>query len=132
MARLRPVKSHVHPIGTPGAWEFICLGCQSIHCLPPFAKIRGGDTLPTVRPDITFTVGPFRPGHPNAGKTVQCHFRITDGAIRYFHDSTHGMEGKTVPLPDFEELAAMRAQVAQGMKAPTEDEEAAAPAGIPD
>lgn len=117
--------------------EFICLGCKSIHRLPRFTKTRNLE-MPTVRPDVSFMVGPFKPGHPYAGQIVKCHFRITDGCIRYFTDSTHALKGKTVGLPDFDELAALEAAsvqvpaAPQPEAAPAETQEEPAPIGRPD
>lgn len=91
-------------------FEFICLGCKSIHRLPANSEIRynRNPMLPTIRPDLTYRVGPIKEGHPYAGQVITCHFRITDGKIRYFHDCTHPLKGKVVDLPDFEELHAAK------------------------
>lgn len=138
MARLRD--TNLAGLAAIREYEFICLGCKSIHRLPKFTKVRNLDR-PTVRPDVHFTVGPFKPGHEYAGQTVTCHFRITDGTIRYFTDSTHSHKGKTVGLPDFDELEALQAASIRARaiepeiaEMPKEAEETAAPApaGRPD
>lgn len=132
MARLRQTNP-----GIPGNdLEFICLGCKSVHRLPRYLKFNRNHDLPTFRPDVNFRVGPFKEGHPYHGQIVTCHFRITDGMVRYFTDSTHDLKGKTLGLPDFDAMAALRAgadEARRSLAAPApEAEEQPAPAGIPD
>lgn len=102
---------------TPAGHAFYCLACKALHVLdlrytynydaerPTFKVMTGRRTR---SPDIHLSVGPFPAGHPNAGKSFLCHFRIERGVITYLSSSTHEMAGKEAGLPDFEEIAAMQ------------------------
>lgn len=123
MARILETKPSPHTL----IREFACVGCRSIHRLPGGAariSYNRDVNRPTIRPDLWYKVGPFKEGHPFAGQTFTCHFRITGGKILYFTDSTHPLAGKTVDLPDFDEIPAgeqaEEAIEAQAVPEPTE------------
>ncbi len=86
----------IHPGGflrssieEPVMW---CPGCNEVHVLP---WKRGGWTFngDTRRP--TFTPS-FRISDRSGSV---CHFVLTDGVLDFQPDSTHGLAGKSVPLP---------------------------------
>jgi hypothetical protein len=94
-----------------GVPAFYCLACQAIHKIDTRFLFNYDFQAPTFTngaQEIQMTVGPFPAGHMHEGKSIQCNFRIKAGIITYGAGSTHGQAEKTLGLPDFDELAAMR------------------------
>jgi hypothetical protein len=117
MARIKMINGIPH---------FYCLACSSLHVLDTRFRFNYSMNLPTFRGLIKVTVGPFKPGHVHAGKTLECHFTITAGVITYAETSTHDQAGKVLGLPDFDEIQAML----QAQAAARRDLAARAPAAL--
>lgn len=85
---------------------FWCPGCDGAHMIriagPHAWGYNGNADAPTFTPSVLVQYnGPDadQPGRPPA----VCHSFVTDGRIRFLGDSTHGLAGRTVDLPDFDE-----------------------------
>ena len=95
-----------------------CPGCDEHHAMP-VTKPSNGDGVvwvfnsdeekPTIRPSIL--VRSTKPiSNEEARRILQgehikpiptvCHSFITDGKIQFLSDSTHGLAGQTVELPE--------------------------------
>jgi len=104
-----------------GRASFQCPGCGTSHVLRVSGPLpwnwNGSIESPTLTPSVLFTSGHYAPGwkgpkcwctynaeHPeekDSFSCVRCHSFITDGKIRFLPDSTHGLAGQTVDLPDW-------------------------------
>ena len=90
----------------PGTWTHThwCPACRSAHDYAvdqPFHNgaqwtYNGDSVRPTFTPSMNISWGPTEDGDH-----YRCHYFVTDGKIIYCGDSTHGMAGQTVELPDF-------------------------------
>jgi len=85
--------------------HFWCPGCDKAHGIvtdAPNSWTWNGDME---RPTFTPSVLVHSHGSLNdAGEryeTPQCHSFVTDGQIQFLDDSTHGLAGQTVPLPEW-------------------------------
>lgn len=105
--------------------SFWCPGCNDLHTVSVAAgrwKWNGSADRPSFQPSVLVRSGHFitdhrKPGdpcwctfyaeHPGEDsresslrfKCVLCHSFVTDGQIRFLDDCSHGLRGKTVPLP---------------------------------
>lgn len=79
-------------------YEFHCPGCEYDHFIRVIGegsnwKVTGvEDDAPTVTPSI-LVHGKYR-----------CHSFIKNGKIQYLNDCTHHLVGKTIDIPDFDEI----------------------------
>lgn len=92
---------------------FWCPGCDEAHSVTVEAPNGWGWNGDLERPTFTPSVlvggvqweadsGFHRPTHTvGAGMPRVCHSYVADGRIRFLTDSTHGLGGKTVDLPDW-------------------------------
>lgn len=86
-----------------GVLMFKCPGCMCVHRFNSTWQVSGTEDAPTVTPSILVT------GWVNASDTelgsrqVRCHSFITAGKIQFLDDCVHGLKGKTVPVPEWEE-----------------------------
>jgi hypothetical protein len=62
-------------------------------------KISGGHYVSGHQGDCWCTFKE-RTGREPAFTCGVCHYFLQDGALQYCGDSTHGLAGKTVPLPE--------------------------------
>ena len=76
-----------------------CPGCEQLHAVQingPKAWTWNGDLdCPTFAPSILVS---YRWGEAQIEQ--RCHTFIRDGLIEFLGDCSHGLAGKTVPLPD--------------------------------
>jgi hypothetical protein len=80
-----------------------CPACEELHpfavAVPNRSKAKwsfdGNVERPTFSPSMNIRTGPFPDGHMEI-----CHYFLTRGELRFRPDSTHGLKGQTVPLPD--------------------------------
>jgi len=88
--------------------SIFCPGCGHPHTLPIREKVGdrpswlfdGNFDLPTLQPSIH--VNP--PGGQHHSKTHPiCHSFVRAGRIEYLNDSTHGLSGQTIDLPEYPE-----------------------------
>lgn len=93
-----------------------CPGCEHFHAVPisPEAlangatwKFTGDFDNPTLTPSVKITMGPFSGhfGEKLKGKTIVCHFNLTNGNMQFHGDCTHHLKGKTIPLPEYAEAS---------------------------
>jgi Family of unknown function (DUF6527) len=75
-----------------GYYEIYCVGCKRKHYLDKRWKFKGTLENPTFFPSLLIIT------------EVKCHSFIEGGNIRYLSDSTHEYSGKTVVLPDLDNL----------------------------
>ena len=88
-----------HRVGEYGngetLYQFHCPGCKEDHAITvPRWKWNGSLDKPTTFPSILVDKG---------DPAYRCHTYITDGQIQFLPDCLHGLAGKTVELPDWEE-----------------------------
>ena len=102
---------------------FWCLGCNKAHSIPVAGTSKwtwnGNVASPTFHPSIKVTSGHYAPGfagecwctynkeHPDDPAPFQCgccHSFVKDGKIQFLSDCTHSLVGKTVEIPDWEEI----------------------------
>lgn len=68
-----------------------CPGCEDTHILPTGWSYQAMETdKPTATPSFKHTWS----------KDRCCHYHLTDGVLIFYNDSTHGLKGQRVPLPD--------------------------------
>ena len=95
----------------PGTHHFYCPGCKEAHWFStdgdhpartadapktaPVWKWNGDRDKPTIWNSILVKHGSNGP---------RCHSMVTDGKIEFLGDSTHELSGKTVEIPEFEDL----------------------------
>lgn len=99
MAKLK-ILEHSHAV-------FFCPACDEAHSIPvnmdgatrpeSFWEWNQDTDRPTLKPSLLWNVGGWNPMQPI------CHSFVTDGKIEYLGDSTHGMAGKTVEIPEWKE-----------------------------
>ena len=100
---------------------FYCPGCKSVHQVNSGWTFNGNREKPTFSPSILVRSGHYMPEHqgpecwctykpkdgtPSPFKCECCHSYVEDGNIRFLSDCTHELAGKTVPLPEFNEVDA--------------------------
>lgn len=81
-----------------------CPACKRLHDFAvdgPFSNGArwswdGDREVPTFGPSMVIRTGPM----PRTGVVEVCHYFLRAGRIQYLADSTHGMSGTTVDLPD--------------------------------
>lgn len=94
-----------------GGYDHWCPGCQEMHHLPDSWKFDGNLTQPTFTPSFkhegiqrVFIGGKWTGEWKRdaSGNTIPyiCHYILTAGQLQFCSDCTHGLAGKTVPLPD--------------------------------
>lgn len=117
MARL----SRVLRSAQGGALLFRCPGCDAVHRVwvgtgpGPRWVYNGNPEKPTFGPSILVKGEYWEPPvtsenaeewkrnpWPQHKVTRICHSFVRDGQIQFLGDCTHGLAGKTVPLPDFD------------------------------
>lgn len=84
--------------------EHFCPGCRWMHQIAvdqPFPNgarwsFDGNADAPTFAPSVHIRLGFGDPGKPPR----VCHYFIRAGRIEFCGDSTHGLAGQTVDLPD--------------------------------
>lgn len=104
-----------------------CPGCKRRHALNidqsngrPAWQFNGDLERPTFAPSLLEKSGHHVPGQPQPPdcrycayakenpdvdyKCGICHSFIRDGMIEFLSDCTHEMSGKTVPLPDWDDV----------------------------
>lgn len=90
-----------HPTQNRNYLVFMCPGCNQYHTL----KVAYGSSqdgwywnedydAPTFKPSVLSNSEHSNPEAP------LCHSFITDGKIRFLHDSDHSLAGCTVDLPE--------------------------------
>jgi hypothetical protein len=86
---------------------FWCPGCDEAHCVSTGWQIDREAV--SLSPSVLVggvqwpKSGPFyKPGHvAPAGGATTCHSFVTAGRIQFLTDSTHGLAGQTVDLPEW-------------------------------
>jgi Family of unknown function (DUF6527) len=73
-----------------GRYFHWCPGCVETHPLPDGWAFDGNLDSPTFTPSFKHDWG--------NGKV--CHYILTAGVLNFCSDSTHGLAGQSVPLPD--------------------------------
>ena len=73
-----------------GRYFHWCPGCQKMHPLPDGWKFDGNLDAPTFTPSFK---------HDWADGNI-CHYILTSGILHFCGDSTHGLRGQSVPMPD--------------------------------
>ena len=94
-----------------GRVSFWCPACDEAHTIGPAWGFNGDMNTPTFTPSVLVsgvqwepTSGFHKPKHNIApGDQTTCHSFVTDGRIQFLSDSTHGLAGQTVDLPDWED-----------------------------
>jgi hypothetical protein len=79
---------------------FWCPGCNEAHEVDVESPTGWGFNGDLERP--TFTASVIVRG-AGSGLPRRCHSIVADGRIQFRSDSTHGLGGKTVDLPDWPE-----------------------------
>ncbi len=86
-----------------GHW---CPGCEELHVVPAGKgwTFDGNIDRPTFSPSVKITyngadAGQVREGGRRAPYAC-CHYFIKAGQIEFCGDSTHGLAGQTVPMPN--------------------------------
>lgn len=74
-----------------------CPGCGCGHMFDKRWTFNGDLDKPTFRASMLVR-------HHRFGKDILCHSFVTDGRIEFLSDSTHELAGKTVDLPDFDDM----------------------------
>ncbi|MEL7600579.1 MAG: DUF6527 family protein [Proteiniphilum sp.] len=92
---------------------FHCPGCNEIHIVDSRWTFNENVNAPTVSPSVLVRYRHPK-GHSNenpapvdySGEYVEevCHSFIRDGKIQFLSDCTHELKGKTIEIPNFEEL----------------------------
>ncbi|WGL50632.1 DUF6527 family protein [Nocardioides sp. BP30] len=89
---------------------FWCPGCDEAHTIAEGTWTWNGDLeRPTFTPSVLVggvqwdsASGFHKPNHTAvAGESIVCHSFVTDGQIHFLTDSTHGLAGQTVELPEW-------------------------------
>lgn len=83
------------------AYGFDCPGCGSMHILPVTGERGWGFNHNLEKP--TFTPSILARSGNEQNKRI-CHSYVTDGKIMFLEDSTHELRGRTVELPEMEDL----------------------------
>lgn len=73
-------------------WAWWCPGCNFAHVYDQRWQGPGDVDSPTFTPSLLIQTS------INAKPHV-CHCYVTNGQIQFLPDSSHGLAGKTVPLP---------------------------------
>lgn len=76
---------------------FHCLGCNFVHIIDKRWIFNNDLNNPTINPSLLVR-------EPVGNKVNVCHSFIREGKIQFLSDSTHGLAGKTVEIPDFETM----------------------------
>ena len=97
-----------------GALTFKCPGCDERHKVMvgegpgPRWGWNGSLDKPTFTPSVLVTWN--EPSDieaefddPSKDKKLVCHSFVRDGNIEFLQDCSHGLAGKTVPLPELED-----------------------------
>lgn len=88
---------------TTNGVAFWCPGCDGAHVVNTGRNgwLWNGDAeKPTLMPSVLVTYS----GHDadqGCAPPARCHSFVENGEIRFLGDSTHGLSGRTVPLPDW-------------------------------
>lgn len=94
------------------AIRFKCPGCQEWHTVPVHGQrlpngagwtFNGNMDSPALSLSIRVRWTWMKDPHfveSEEFKDIECHSLVTDGQIEYYTDSTHGLAGQTVPLPE--------------------------------
>ena len=73
-----------------------------MHPLPDSWTFNGNLDKPTFAPSFKHSGHHFEKRSDNSVAFV-CHYVLTDGILNFCTDSTHGLAGKSVPLPKLPE-----------------------------
>jgi len=97
-------------LATDGTLMFWCPGCDEAHGVVIDGSRgwtwNGRLDSPTISPSVHAT-GKRRRLAPDGSKEWYeycCHSFVKDGHIQFLADCTHALAGKTVPLPDWEDV----------------------------
>jgi len=93
-----------------GVYLHWCPGCEEMHQLPDSWAFDGNLENPTFTPSFKHSgVQTVKSGGKWTGEFVRdangstvpfvCHYVLTAGVLNFCADSTHGLAGKSVPLP---------------------------------
>ncbi|MEO1950875.1 DUF6527 family protein [Thioclava sp.] len=98
-----------------GHVAFMCPGCRTMHLVTVDGSRgwtwNGNADAPTFSPSVlvngTVPITDDEHARIMAGEAVEtkplrCHSFVESGRIRFLHDCTHDLAGKTVDLPDIE------------------------------
>ena len=88
-----------------GAYLFWCPGCECAHSIwtdpnrkGPCWKFNGDVENPTISPSLRVQ------HHRHLVGDIICHSFIKEGKIQYLNDSTHKLKGKTIEIPDWNNI----------------------------
>lgn len=91
-----------------GSYSFYCPGCKTLHSFGTSWKFNGDTEKPTFTPSLlvflperTYISDGVTKRRP---KRTLCHLFLTAGELKYCSDSPHELSGKTVDLPNIDEL----------------------------
>lgn len=90
-----------------GKVAFRCPGCQSAHSItvaPGHWRYNGNPDAPTILPSVKIE-GCLTIENADDGPSLYgvCHSNVTNGFIYFHGDTTHGLSGQSVPLPEFDQ-----------------------------
>jgi hypothetical protein len=76
-------------------WIMQCPGCGHSHVYDKRWEYNGNPEKPTFNPS-------YLSKQPR--ENFVCHSFVKDGKIQYLNDCTHKYKGKTIEIPDWEEI----------------------------
>lgn len=95
-----------HGDGSPYGIRFECPGCGEPHVVPTTGPTAWGynDSLerPTLSPPVLVHPRERLDDRGQRFTAPRCHSFVRDGRIEFCADSTHGLAGQTVELPEVE------------------------------
>jgi len=89
-----------------------CEGCGEMHVIPNSWRFNGNIDRPTFTPSVKITgvqtvvdergkwTGEWVRGPDGKALPMCCHYIVTDGQVQFCSDCTHGLAGRTRPMPD--------------------------------
>jgi len=81
--------------GRHRSWIFHCPGCDNPHECDDRWGFNGNVDSPTFDGSVRVSAG---------GTIPECHSFVRDGRIQFLNDSGHALAGKTVDLPDWDDV----------------------------
>lgn len=86
-------------------YSFMCPACKDVHTLPvkrntdgPRWSFDGNAEAPTFTPSVRYSI---HYGRGTSKPPYICHLWVRAGKLDYCSDSTHGLAGQLVDMPDF-------------------------------
>lgn len=79
------------------AYHWHCPACDEMHPLPDDWEFDGDLERPTFKPSFRHTWG------VRESTLRTCHYVVTAGRVAYCDDSTHGLAGQTIDMPELPE-----------------------------